>query len=38
MGEFDVFSPELDDVLAAIDLHRLHGISFQGSRLQRSCV
>jgi predicted nucleic acid-binding protein len=27
-AEFDVVIPELADVLAAIDLHRLHGFSF----------
>lgn len=36
IGEFDVFSPELDDVLAAIDLHRLHGISFWDALVVRS--
>ncbi|HEY3973044.1 MAG TPA: PIN domain-containing protein [Candidatus Sulfotelmatobacter sp.] len=28
IAEFDVASPEVTDVLAAIDLHRLHGFSF----------
>jgi predicted nucleic acid-binding protein len=28
LSEFDVVSPEVSDVIAAIDLHRLHGISF----------
>jgi predicted nucleic acid-binding protein len=28
LAEFDVAAPELADVLAAIDLHRLHGFSF----------
>ena len=28
IAEFDVASPDVSDVLAAIDLHRLHGISF----------
>jgi predicted nucleic acid-binding protein len=28
LAEFDVVIPELTDVLAAIDLHRLHGFSF----------
>jgi predicted nucleic acid-binding protein len=36
IGEFDVFSPELGDVLAAIDLHRLHGISFWDALVVRS--
>jgi predicted nucleic acid-binding protein len=28
LAEFDVAAPEVDDILAAIDLHRLHGFSF----------
>jgi predicted nucleic acid-binding protein len=28
LAEFDVAAPEVADVLAAIDLHRLHGFSF----------
>ena len=28
LAEFDVAAPELADILAAIDLHRLHGLSF----------
>lgn len=28
LAEFDVAAPELADILAAIDLHRLHGFSF----------
>jgi predicted nucleic acid-binding protein len=28
LAEFDVAAPDLADILAAIDLHRLHGISF----------
>jgi predicted nucleic acid-binding protein len=28
LSEFDVASPEVADILAAIDLHRLHGFSF----------
>jgi len=28
LAEFQVAVPEVDDVLAAIDLHRLHGFSF----------
>ncbi len=28
IAEFDVASPEGADILAAIDLHRLHGVSF----------
>jgi predicted nucleic acid-binding protein len=28
LAEFDVASPEVGDILAAIDLHRFHGFSF----------
>jgi len=28
LAEFDVVAPEVGDILAAIDLHRLHGFSF----------
>ena len=28
LAEFDLVVPDLDDILAAIDLHRLHGFSF----------
>ena len=28
LAEFDVAAPSLSDILAAIDLHRLHGFSF----------
>ncbi len=28
LAEFDVATPELADILGAIDLHRLHGFSF----------
>jgi predicted nucleic acid-binding protein len=28
LAEFDVVAPDLGDILAAIDLHRLHGFSF----------
>jgi len=28
LAEFDVVAPNLGDILAAIDLHRLHGFSF----------
>ena len=28
LAEFDLVVPHLDDILAAIDLHRLHGFSF----------
>lgn len=36
IAEFDVASPELSDVLAAIDLHRLHAISFWDALIVRS--
>ena len=35
-GEFDVAAPDLADVLAAIDLHRLHGFSFWDALILRS--
>src|SRR5262249_61737025 len=28
LAEFDVVAPDLGDILAAIDLHRLHGFPF----------
>jgi predicted nucleic acid-binding protein len=28
LAEFDVVAPEVADILAALDLHRLHGFSF----------
>jgi predicted nucleic acid-binding protein len=28
LAEFDVAAPQVSDILAAIDLHRLHGFSF----------
>jgi predicted nucleic acid-binding protein len=36
LAEFDVVTPEVTDILAAIDLHRLHGISFWDSMVVRS--
>ena len=36
LAEFDVVAPELADVLAAIDLHRLHGINFWDALIVRS--
>ena len=43
LSEFDVSTPEVADVLAAIDLHRLHGFSFWdamviGSAQQAGCT
>jgi predicted nucleic acid-binding protein len=36
LAEFDVAVPELADILAAIDLHRLHGFSFWDALVVRS--
>jgi predicted nucleic acid-binding protein len=36
IAEFDVASPDVSDVLAAIDLHRLHGISFWDALVLRA--
>jgi predicted nucleic acid-binding protein len=36
LAEFDVASPDVSDVLAAIDLHRLHGINFWDALIVRS--
>ena len=36
LAEFDVASPDVPDVLAAIDLHRLHGIDFWDALIVRS--
>ena len=36
LSKFDVVVPEPSDVLAAIDLHRLHGISFWDAMIVRS--
>lgn len=38
LGEFDVVTPELTDVLAAIDLHRLHGFSFWDALVLRAAT
>lgn len=35
LGEFHVAAPQLTDVLAAIDLHRLHGFSFWDALILR---
>jgi predicted nucleic acid-binding protein len=35
LAEFDVATPQLTDVLAAIDLHRLHGFSFWDALILR---
>jgi predicted nucleic acid-binding protein len=36
LAEFDVASPDIADVLAAIDLHRLHGFSFWDALILRT--
>ena len=36
LAEFDVAAPELADILAAIDLHRLHDLSFWDALVLRS--
>jgi predicted nucleic acid-binding protein len=36
LAEFDVAAPGVDDILAAIDLHRLHGFSFWDALVVRA--
>jgi predicted nucleic acid-binding protein len=36
LAEFDVVAPGMPDILAAIDLHRLHGFSFWEALVLRS--
>jgi predicted nucleic acid-binding protein len=36
LAEFDVAAPEVSDILAAIDLHRLHGLSFWDALVLRA--
>lgn len=36
LAEFDLVVPGLDDILAAIDLHRLHGFSFWDALVLRA--
>ncbi len=38
LAEFDVATPRVADILAAIDLHRLHGFSFWDSLIVRSAT
>lgn len=38
LSEFDVIRPEISDILAAIDLHRLHDFSFWDALILRSAV
>ncbi len=36
LAEFDVAAPQVSDILAAIDLHRLHGFSFWDALILRA--
>jgi predicted nucleic acid-binding protein len=36
LSEFDVATPDVNDILAAIDLHRLHALSFWDALIIRS--
>jgi predicted nucleic acid-binding protein len=36
LAEFDVAAPDVTDILAAIDLHRLHGFSFWDALILRA--
>jgi predicted nucleic acid-binding protein len=36
LAEFDVAAPGVGDILAAIDLHRLHGLSFWDALVMRA--
>lgn len=38
LAEFDVAAPDVVDILAAIDLHRLHGFSFWDSLILRCAI
>lgn len=38
LSEFDVAAPGVADILAAIDLHRLHGFSFWDALILRSAM
>ena len=38
LAEFDVAAPDVADILAAIDLHRLHGFSFWDALILRSAM
>jgi predicted nucleic acid-binding protein len=38
LGSLAVFQPAIDDVLAAIDLHRLHSISFWDAMILRAAL
>ncbi len=36
LAEFDVAAPQVSDILAAVDLHRLHGFSFWDALVLRA--
>ena len=36
LAEFDVAKPDVSDILAAVDLHRLHGLNFWDALVVRS--
>jgi predicted nucleic acid-binding protein len=36
LAEFDIATPDVSDILGAIDLHRLHGFSFWDALILRS--
>lgn len=38
LAEFDVAAPDIADILAAIDLHRLHGLSFWDALILRAAT
>ncbi|MBE3132097.1 MAG: PIN domain-containing protein [Acidobacteria bacterium] len=38
LGRLHVLPPGLDDILAAVDLHRLHGLSFWNALVVRSAL
>jgi predicted nucleic acid-binding protein len=38
LAEFDVAAPDIDDILGAIDLHRLHNFSFWDCLIVRSAI
>ncbi len=38
LAEFDVAAPDVADILAAIDLHRLHGFSFWDAMVLRTAI
>jgi len=38
LADFDVAAPDVADILASIDLHRLHGFSFWNAMIVRSAT